>query len=753
MNSSELFETMINSSKREFNDKNYILSFPEFLDVFSKSPKLLSRHSAEYIRDMIEHFGIVHESTVHGQKKLRFKLFERNRGRNRPPIVGQEDAHEQIYRILEQFVRQGRIDKLILLHGPNGSSKSSTAEALATALEEYSRTDEGAVYKFNWIFPNDKVGYEGLGNPDLGKHIGFGELQNTKNGKASYAHLNDDDILCKVVSELRENPLFLLPKKYRMDLFLSSLNTNKSLPEETNQVPVHIEEGALSSRNKLIFDALMLAYKGDLEKVFKHVQVERFFFSGRYRTGIATVEPQMTVDAQDRQLTMDRNLQNIPPVLQNMRLFEPSGDLIDANRGLIEFADLLKRPLEAFKYLLTTIEKMNINLASGIADLDLVMIASSNEKHLDAFKASPDWASFKGRFELIRVPYLLSSKQESVIYQDDVRTIEKTKSIAPHTLDLVSKFAVLTRLRQPDPEYFDYSLRNLISRISPFDKMALYDDEEPGDHFTDTEKAALRKQIAELKKESQLSVAYEGRFGASPREIKTMLYFAAQSADSDQLSAVDVIEEIEKLIRDRTVYDYLQFEPRGQYHDFREFLQFIKSTYAKSFHRDFLKALKLFNESQYLSAFQKYLRNAVAFIKNERVENDITGKLEPANESVLTEIEDLIGAGNVANKKELREKMVGRIASWKVENADTQLNISKIFAPELASIAKKIYESKEEYIRMVRDGMLMHDSEDYNKLPSETRKSCDEVFESLQKESGYSRNSSWKSLVFLRTHS
>lgn len=96
----------------------------------------------------------------------------------------------------------------------------------------------------------------------------------------------------------------------------------------------------------------------------------------------------MTIDAQDKQITMERHMQNIPPVLQNIRFFEPSGDLVDASRGFIEFADLLKRPLEAFKYLLTTVEKMSINLSSGYADLDLVMMASANEKHLDAFKAS-----------------------------------------------------------------------------------------------------------------------------------------------------------------------------------------------------------------------------------------------------------------------------------------------------------------------------------------------------------------------------
>jgi predicted Ser/Thr protein kinase len=513
-------------------------------------------------------------------------------------------------------------------------------------------------------------------------------------------------------------------------------------------ISTYFEEGALGAKSKKIFDSLLVAYKGDLEKVLRHVQVERFFYSSRYRTGIASVEPQMAIDAQDRQITMERNVQNIPPALQNIRLFEPQGELIDANRGFIEFADLLKRPLEAFKYLLTTIEKMNINLSSGIADLDLIMMASTNEKHLDAFKNSPDWPSFKGRFELVRVPYLLSAQLEQKIYAEDIKIIKKTKKIGPHALNLLAKWAVLTRLRQPDPDYYDPSIRNLIARLDPYDKQALYDGDEPFHSFTDIEKGVLKKNVNEILKESQNSVAYEGRFGASPREIRMLLYFAAQNKKHDSLSAIALFDEIEKLTRDRTIYDYLQFEPRGGYHDYREFIKFIKFQYSQLFHREFLSALNLFDEQQYVTALQRYMRNVMAFIKKEKLQNDLTGRLEDANETIMEEVEALMGA--IGDKRDIRERLVAKIAAWKVERPKDDLNFSKVFESELATISRRIYESKEEEIKKIKSSMMMFGSKDYHHLPKEIFRLCENTFENLENKFKYTRKTAWESLVFIK---
>ena len=87
-------------------------------------------------------------------------------GEGGAPVIGQEEVQNAIYRMLAIFVRAGRVHKLILLHGPNGSAKSSIVGALKRALEDYSRKEEGALYRLNWIFPNERL---------VKGSIGFGE--------------------------------------------------------------------------------------------------------------------------------------------------------------------------------------------------------------------------------------------------------------------------------------------------------------------------------------------------------------------------------------------------------------------------------------------------------------------------------------------------------------------------------------------------------------------------------------------------
>src|SRR3989441_573835 len=117
------------------------------------------------------------------------KLFDRpfdlganssQEGEGGAPICGQEDVQNAIYRILSGFVRAGRMNKLILLHGPNGSAKSSIVAAIQRALEDYSRKEEGQLYRFNWIFPSEKL---------VKGSIGFGETKNGGPRRGSYPRL------------------------------------------------------------------------------------------------------------------------------------------------------------------------------------------------------------------------------------------------------------------------------------------------------------------------------------------------------------------------------------------------------------------------------------------------------------------------------------------------------------------------------------------------------------------------------------
>src|SRR5690606_21365490 len=182
----------------------------------------------------------------------------------------------------------------------------------------------------------------------------------------------------RLVGEVRDHPLFLLPKGPRLKLLQAVM------PDQ--ELPRFITHGSLCQKNQQIFSALLSSYSGSLREVLRHVRVERYFLSRRYRVGAVTLGPELSVDASERQVTADRNWGALPASLQGLSLYDASGELVDAGGGILELSDLLKRPIDAFKYLQITAETGQVSLGSQMLDVNCVMLASGNELHLAAFR-------------------------------------------------------------------------------------------------------------------------------------------------------------------------------------------------------------------------------------------------------------------------------------------------------------------------------------------------------------------------------
>ena len=334
-------------------------------------------------------------------------------------------------------------------------------------LEDFSTTDEGSIYSFSWIFPID--------NYTKGS-LGFQRDAASSDPISTFAYLDDKEISAILPSELKDNPLLLIPKQYRQEIIEKHLANH---PERLKSIrKTYLYKGDLSKRNKMVYEALLQNYKGDHSQVLKHVRIERFYISKRFSNSAVTIEPQIHVDAQMQQITMDKRLASLPPSLQSLNLFQMQGQTIMANRGVLEFSDLLKRPLDTYKYLLQTMESAYLNIHGILTELDIFFIGTSNEIHLAAFKQHPDFNSFKGRFRIIRAPYLLCYQDETQIYLEQVSGLKEGKQFEPLALESLCLFSVLTRLRSPmSKNYADKKLSDIVMKLTPLEKALLISSE------------------------------------------------------------------------------------------------------------------------------------------------------------------------------------------------------------------------------------------------------------------------------------
>jgi len=573
--------------------------------------------------------------------------------------------------------------------------------------------------------------------------IGFGE-KSASGSLTSYAHLDADDIAVRMTNPLREHPLFLVPRGDRKKLIDGAFGdqSEEALP------PTYLVDGELSATNKKIFDALLASYSGDWLKVLRHIQVERFYISRRYQQGTFTIEPQMSVDAAYQQTTADRTQANLPPALHSVSLFQPHGPLVSANRGLIEYADLLKRPLETFKYLLGFSETGEVPLEHMVLQLDEVLIASSNEKHLAAFKELPDFPSFKGRIELIRVPYLRRWKIEREIYDAQVNARTVGRHVAPHATRVAAMWSVLTRLKKPIPDRYASESRTLIERLSPLEKLKLYQDGECPDRLTVQQQKELRKLIPALYEESDSYPNYEGRIGASAREIKTALFNAAQSPDHDSLHPLAVLKELQSLTRDKSVFEYLQQEIVDGYHDHAEFVRVVENDYLDVVDREVRESMGLVSENQYRELFEKYVQTVSAWVKGERVQNKVTGAQEKPDESRMTEFETFVMPRG-DDLQQFRRGLIATIGAWRIDNPDLPVDYGRIFPELFKRLSDHFFEERKRQLKRNVENVLKYLGDERNTLSAREQQAVKSTLEEMVTRFGYTEASAKDAIVFL----
>ncbi len=739
---SEILGSIDQAVKKDFESNRRILSFEDYLGLVAENPKQQTRGVAQYTVDMMDHYGTepASESQIRaGSAHPRFKLFDFPIDGIAPKVVGHEAVQNHLYKTLKAFARQGLNNKLILLHGPNGSAKSSMIHAVMAGLENYSKLPEGALYSFNWVFPLE---HYTKGN------IGINTYASKRENLTSYARIPDEEIAARVPCDLKDHPLLVIPQEQRKS-FLEHLLGEDKAQELWGHLPHYLTKGDLCHRCKQIFDVLITSNGGDFKKVLMNIQVERTYFARRYRKGLVTIEPQLHVDAQYQQLSINKNLASLPASLQSLNLFTLTGDLVDGNRGLVEYSDLLKRPVDSFKYLLSACETGAVNIGNTIAYLDTLLLGSANEIQLDAFKEFPDFTSFKARIELIRVPYLLSTSDEQEIYEAQLQQMAGEKHVAPHVSWTLALWAVLTRLKKPNSINFAPNVSSLVAALRPLEKAKLYDTGELPSNITPEERKVLRASLAKLRDEYTNVPYYEGRMGASARELKTVLFDAAQNPDFACLSPLAVLREIEELTKRTSEYEFLKQDVKDGYHSSMEFIQLVRTEYINRIDREVRDSIGIYDSAQWEEFLKKYVLQISIAIKKEKVKNPITGKMEDPDFALISEFEKIVGAPEESREKDsFRQNIISQIGVWSLDHPKETMNYAKVFPDFWRKLEKHYFESQKALLTKMSDALLVYDTS-ASDPSSEGGILARQTVENMKSKQGYCQSCAREVITFL----
>jgi serine protein kinase len=531
-------------------------TFAEYIELVRQNPGLAkTAHTRVY--EMIASQGINDQS---GHKS--YKFFNQE-------IFGLDRAVEKL---VEEYFHSAarRLDvrkRILLLMGPVSGGKSTIVTMLKRGLEQFSKTDLGAVYAIK-------------GCP------------------------------------MHEDPLHLIPQDLRSEV--------------ERELGVRIE-GTLCPSCQM---RLKTEYNGCIEDVL----VERVLISEESRVGIGTFSPSDPKSQDIADLTGSIDFSTITEFgsESDPRAYRFDGELNKANRGIMEFQEMLKCDEKFLWNLLSLTQEGNFKAGRfALISADELIIAHTNETEYKSFIANKKNEALQSRMIVMPIPYNLRVSDEEKIYfkligQSDMSHIH----IAPHSLRVAAIFSILTRLKETKKQGMD-----LVK------KMRMYDGEVVEGY-----------KEADLK-EMQNEFIEEGMSGIDPRYVINRISSALIRQDLQCINALDVL---------RALKDGLDQHPSITKDERERYLNFIsvaRKEYDDIAKKEVQKAFVYSFEESARTLFDNYLDNIEAYCNWGKIKDPLTGEEMDPDERLMRSIEEQIGVSENA-KKAFREEILIRISSY-----------------------------------------------------------------------------------------
>ena len=180
----------------------------------------------------------------------------------------------------------------------------------------------------------------------------------------------------------------------------------------------------------------------------------------------------------------------------------------------------------------------------------------------------------------------------------------------------------------------------------------------------------LRAHAADLYRESDVYPNYEGRSGASAREIKTALFNAAQNPDARCLTPLAVLEELAALCRDKSVYEFLQQEVVDGYHDHEEFVRVVEAEYLDAIDEEIRDSMGLVSEAQYRELFERYVHARLALGEGrEAAQPASPASTSAPDEHRMAELEKIVMPPG-EDRRDFRRGLISAIGAFRLDHPD-----------------------------------------------------------------------------------
>lgn len=404
---------------------------------------------------------------------------------------------------------------------------------------------------------------------------------------------------------------------------------------------------------------------------YEDVPVKAMRFSKRARKGIGVVPP---VDPNNQDTSVLIGSEDISKLDRysegDPRVLELNGAFNVGNRGMVEFIEVFKNDPEYLHTMITATQEKFVPAPGrhGTIHVDTVIVAHSNEAEWQKFKADHTNEAIMDRIVVVKVPYNLRLSEEVKIYDKFLKRSQFNAKIAPHTLEIASMFAILSRL-EPSP------------KCDPMTKLKIYNGEEV------LEKGRPKKLTAlELMDDGKR----EGMFGISTRFIMKGLDTALTKNDG-VIHPINVREALIGMVKEADLAE----DTKKQY---LEYLQdTLHKVYLELLEKDITKAFVFSFKGQAETLFQNYLDNAEAYVTKTKVKDPITRDEMAPDESFLKSIEEQIAIiGPAADG--FRQEVIAYL--WSATRRGETISYAS-YEPLKEAIEKKLMNSVRDISRII----------------------------------------------------